>query len=143
MKTYNKNTIIYDIISIIAIIIYAISYIVNIGWTRMILSLFAPALCAILFVGCHLASKNTNKSCIRKFAILAYTAFIIGQLILVDYDDNNTYMFFRTIYDTPFWFNALTYIIAALLIVLNIVIFVNQIIMYAKYRSETGRLQTN
>ena len=41
MKTYNKNTIIYDIISIIAIIIYVISYILKIVWKRMILSLFA------------------------------------------------------------------------------------------------------
>lgn len=134
MKPENKRTLIYDLISAAAIVIYTVSYIINIGWIRIIGLTVEPVLCGMVFVGCHLASRCSDVLRTRKFAVLSYSAFIIRQLVLSDFDDNTSYMFFRVFKKTPFWLNAATAVTAALLLALSIVVFVNQIIMYAKYK---------
>ncbi len=101
IKNGNKAKFIYVIISILCVLIVAVSWIFNMGWLRFFLTfLTIPVTHAMIFmIANNFAASYVNKSVrLKIYVILSYVTYVLGYVLFPDFADYGpTYVFFGLI----------------------------------------------
>lgn len=131
-----KTVLKYDLISAAAVLLFCASYILNIGWYRLLIGIVpAVLLCLFMFLGCHFILFANDPVRAKRLNVLSYVLFISAQLLMPDCNDEEWYVFFRLIRrvdDDVIFFVFLA--VSTVLFVANVAVIIVQTVIYEKYR---------
>jgi hypothetical protein len=115
-----------NIISIVCTVVVAASYILNIGWLRVIgIWLGIPFIHSSIFVLSNSLAADYFVF-LKKNIILSYITYFLGYALLPDFTDTGTHVFFGLIHNDMIIF--VCGVVAQIAFVANIICIVNQFI---------------
>ncbi len=130
------------ILSIILILIVAVSWVINMGWFRFIMTiLFVPFMHSIAFFLMNLYSaKYFDKSQkIKKLNLFYILTFLIFNIFMPDAaDDGVSYFFFGLIHGSAL--SDIAYFIAIIAAISHVVLFVMQIVEIRKIKKTSSEI---
>ena len=115
-----------NIISIVCTVVVAASYILNIGWLRLIgIWLGIPFIHSSIFVLSNSLAADYFVF-LKKNIILSYITYFLGYALLPDFTVTGTHVFFGLIHNEAFV--TVCGVVAQIALVVNIICIVNQFI---------------
>lgn len=141
-KNGNNTKLKYTLISVLFVIVAIVSWVLNMGWLRFIMTFLAvPIIHTIAFMIINNFSLSyVDKSVkLKRYVILSYTTYLLGYILLPDGGDVGTmYVFFGLIHNDIV--ASISYNISSIAFIGNIVLLVLQIVERKKIKKENNNL---
>lgn len=131
----------YTLISILCVIIAIVSWVLNMGWLRFIMTFLAVPIIhtiAFMIINSFTLSYVDKSAKLKRYIILSYITYLLGYILLPDGGDVGTmYVFFGLIHNNIV--AGISYFLSSISFIGNIVILILQIIERTKIKKTTIR----